>query len=202
MVAFAGKFSLFPHIELGTTVVSASWKEEESVWRVVTTRGVLRSRFLISACGALHQPVLPQISGVHTFTGPSFHSAQWNHQVDIAGKRVGVVGSAASAVQIVPEIADKVDQLFVFQRTPNWFFPKLDPVYPEGLKSLFRKFPFLMTIQRISLFVSVEAWSYVWLHKTILSNWFEKFLKFQMKKQTENLPPSLAEKFIPGEITS
>ena len=197
-MAFAEKFSLFPHIELGTAVVSASWREEESVWRVVTTRGVLQARFLISACGALHRPVLPQIKGVETFTGPSFHSSQWNHRVHIAGKRVGLVGSAASAVQIVPEIADQVEQLFVFQRTPNWFFPKLDPAYSEGLKSLFRMFPFLMTIQRISLFVAVEAWSYVWLHKTILSDWFEKFLKFQMKKQMENFPPSLVEKFIPG----
>ena len=198
LVSFARKFCLFPHIELRTTVMSASWREEEAVWRVVTSRGVLQARFLISACGALHQPVLPQIAGLETFRGPSFHSSQWNHQAELAGKRVGVVGSAASAVQIVPEIADQVDQLFVFQRTPNWFFPKLDPSYSEGLKSLFRMFPFLMTIQRICLFLAVEAWSYVWLHKTILSEWFEKFLKFQMKKQMENFPPSLVEKFIPG----
>ena len=200
LVSFAEKFSLFPHIELGTAVVSASWREEEAVWRVVTTRGVLQARFLISACGALSQPVLPQIPGVETFRGPSFHSSQWNHQVDLTGKRVGLVGSAASAVQIVPEIAGQVDQLFVFQRTPNWFFPKVDPAYSEGLKSLFRMFPFLMTIQRIIFFLTVEAFSYVWLHKSIISDWFEKFLISQMKKQMENFPPSLVKKFIPGNI--
>lgn len=202
LMTFAQEFGLNPHIELDTAVISASWREEEAVWKVVTTRGELRARILISACGALHQPVLPQISGVERFRGPSFHSSQWDHSVDLSGKRVGVVGSAASAVQLVPEIADKVDQLYVFQRTPNWFFPKLDPVYTEGLKDLFRRFPFLMTIQRLILFVSVEAWSLVWLNKGILSDLFGKFLIFQMKSQMEGFSPSLAEKFIPGTFIS
>ena len=181
-------------------MLSATWRPEEAQWRVVTTKGIYHARILISACGALHQPVLPQIRGVDRFRGPSFHSSQWDDSVDLAGKRVAVVGSAASAVQLVPQIADKVDQLFVFQRTPNWFFPKLDPVYSEGVKALFRRFPVLMTIQRLILFITVEAWSLVWLNKGKLSDLFGKFLLLQMKKQMEGFPPSLAEKFIPGSL--
>ena len=79
--------------------------------------------------------------------------------------KVGIVGSAASAVQIAPAIADKVATLTVFQRTPNWYFPKFDPVYPDSVKEVFRKFPFMMTVQRLLFFLLVEAWSLVWLHK-------------------------------------
>ena len=79
--------------------------------------------------------------------------------------KVGIVGSAASAVQIAPAIADKVATLTVFQRTPNWYFPKFDPVYPDSVKEVFRKFPFVMTVQRLLFFLLVEAWSLVWLHK-------------------------------------
>ena len=192
---FATKFNLYPHIQFKTKVTSATWRPEESLWKVVTNRGTLKCRFLISACGALHKPVMPNISGINDFKGDYFHSSQWNHNIDITGKSVGIIGSAASAVQIAPAIADKVGSLHVFQRTPNWFFPKFDPVYPDKLKSIFAQFPFLMTIQRIFFFVLVEAWSMVWLHKSLVSDLFQKVIESGMRRQTTS--QSLADKMIP-----
>ena len=80
---------------------------------------------------------------------------------------VGIIGSAASAVQVVPAIANQVGELRVFQRTPNWFFPKMDPVYPAWLKQVFRWVPFVMTVQRIFFFYMVEGWALLWLTKVL-----------------------------------
>ena len=82
--------------------------------------------------------------------------------------QVGIIGSAASAVQVVPAIANHVGELRVFQRTPNWFFPKMDPVYPDWLKKVFRRVPFLMTLQRVFFFYMVEGWALLWLTKVTL----------------------------------
>ena len=86
----------------------------------------------------------------------------------LSSLQVGIIGSAASAVQVVPVIANHVGELRVFQRTPNWFFPKMDPVYPDWLKKVFRRVPFLMTLQRIFFFYMVEGWALLWLTKVTL----------------------------------
>ena len=156
------------------------------MWKVVTSKGTLKCKILISACGALHKPSLPSIGGIQDFKGKSFHSANWDHEATLEGKRVGIIGSAASAVQIVPTIAKKVKELFVFQRTPNWFFPKLDPVYSDTVKHLFRRIPILMTIQRVILFLLVEVWAAIWLTKGRLSQWFQLFIEGNMRAQLED----------------
>ena len=117
---FASNFDLYSHTQFDTRGMSASWRQEEGVWKVVTNKGTAECRILLSATGALHKPVLPDIEGRHAFQGASFHSSEWDHEAEIRGKRVGIVGSAASAVQIAPAIADRVKSLHVFQRTPNW----------------------------------------------------------------------------------
>ena len=193
---FSSKFELYPHIQFDTRVRSAVWRSEEGVWKVVTNMGSIKCRVLISACGALHKPVLPQIEGMQRFRGDSFHSSNWNHDVDIRGKNVGIVGSAASAVQIAPAIADKVGSLHVFQRTPNWYFPKFDPVYPELVKKLFQHFPYLMTVQRLLFFMLVEAWSLVWLHKSRVSDMFQTVIEAGVRTQAGD-NQSLADKMIP-----
>jgi len=192
---FARKYDLYPHIQFNTTVTSATWRPEDGVWKVVTNQGVLKCRILISACGALHQPLLPQIEGIHKFRGDSFHSSNWNHNLNLTGKKVGIVGSAASAVQIAPKLADNVGSLYVFQRTPNWYFPKFDPVYPEYVKKVFRTVPFTMTLMRWAFFLLVEGWSMVWLHKSFVSDLFQKVIEAGMRKQAGN--EALAQKLIP-----
>jgi len=196
LISFTKNFGLKPHIQFETSVKTATWSQNEAMWTIVTNKGEMKCRILISACGALHKPITPEIEGAEQFRGDSFHSSNWNHGVDITGKKVGIVGSAASAVQIAPSISDKVDSLYVFQRTPNWYFPKFDPIYPEELKKIFKIFPFLMTIQRLFFFFLVEGWSLVWLRKGRLSEWFQIIIESGMRKQAGG-NQSLMKKIIP-----
>lgn len=121
------KRGLKPHIRFGAEFERAEWDEEGMRWRIFLTDGrELRARHLVSGVGALHVPSIPKLKGAENFKGPAFHSARWDHSVDLAGKNVAVVGTGASAIQIVPNIADKTNQLYVFQRTAPWVLPKVD----------------------------------------------------------------------------
>ncbi|MCI0857017.1 MAG: NAD(P)/FAD-dependent oxidoreductase, partial [Chloroflexi bacterium] len=146
-------------MRFNTEVVSATFDEEACTWslRLRLADGAeetIEVQALISAVGQLNRPKLPDITGRETFDGPSFHSAQWDHSVDLRGKRVAVIGTGASAAQFVPEIAEQVAQLSVFQRTPAWFLPV--PNYrdetPAGLQWLFRHVPHYMHWYRFWLF--------------------------------------------------
>jgi cation diffusion facilitator CzcD-associated flavoprotein CzcO len=119
------KFDLRKHIRLNTTVASAHWEEEKLLWRIRTADGQeVTCRIFISGGGSSSVPTLPRIEGRDDFQGLSFHSYYWPHDpVELEGKRVGIIGTGASAVQIIPEIAPAVDQLYVFQRHPNWCAP-------------------------------------------------------------------------------
>ncbi len=156
---FADRHGLRAHIRFETTVEEAVFDEAKGVWRVeVKTaeggREFLEGAALITAVGQLNQPRYPDIEGLETFDGPSFHSARWRHDVDLTGKRVAVIGTGASAFQFVPEIAPKVAQLNVFQRTPPWMLP--GPNYhldvPEGKKWLLEHMPFYDKWYRFYLF--------------------------------------------------
>lgn len=121
------KYGLRPKIRFNTKVLGAVFDDDESLWRIELDSGdVVTARFLINACGVLITPKLPDIDGVDSFAGVTMHTARWDHSQDLAGKRVAVIGTGASAVQVIPEIAPIVKQLTVFQRTPIWCFPKFD----------------------------------------------------------------------------
>lgn len=125
------KYGIRSRIRFNTKVVSAEFDDERSLWRVQTDPGgVLTARFLIGASGVLTVPNLPDIDGVDSFAGVTMHTARWDHGQDLTGKRVGIIGTGASAVQVIPEIAPIVKRLTVFQRTPIWCFPKLDVPLP------------------------------------------------------------------------
>ncbi|WP_317493827.1 NAD(P)/FAD-dependent oxidoreductase [Haloechinothrix sp. LS1_15] len=113
---------LWPHIHLGTEVTSATFSENR--WRVTTADGAVREAdFLVSATGVLHRPVVPDIPGRDAFTGAAFHSARWDHSIPLAGKRVGVIGTGSTGMQIVTALAGEVGELTLFQRTPQWVLP-------------------------------------------------------------------------------
>jgi len=117
----ADAFDLRRHLHLGEETQSAVWDEARSTWRITTSTGNrFEANAIVSALGQLNRPMLPDIVGRERFAGPTFHSARWDHSVDLGGKRVAVIGSAASAVQIVPEVAKVAKHLSIFQRTPNW----------------------------------------------------------------------------------
>jgi 4-hydroxyacetophenone monooxygenase len=127
----ADAFDLRRHIRFGTEVVSAEWSEAEATWSVeVRTAGgateTLTANAVVSAVGQLNRPNFPDIAGRDSFAGPAFHSARWDHGVDLQGKRVAVIGTGASAMQFIPEIAPEVGELLVFQRTPAWMGPTPD----------------------------------------------------------------------------
>lgn len=129
------KYGIRSRIRFNTEVVSAVFDDERALWRVRTDPGdEVTARFLISACGVLTVPKLPDIDGVDSFAGLTMHTARWDHTQDLTGKRVAVIGTGASAVQIIPEIAPLVAQLTVFQRTPIWCFPKFDVPLPAAAR--------------------------------------------------------------------
>jgi 4-hydroxyacetophenone monooxygenase len=127
----ADAFGLRGHIRFDTEVLAAEWSEDDLAWSVRVrdaggTETTLTANALISAVGQLNRPSFPDIAGRDTYAGESFHSAQWDHTVDLRGKRVAVIGTGASAVQFIPEIATEAGELLVFQRTPPWFAPTPD----------------------------------------------------------------------------
>lgn len=154
----ADEYGLAPHLRLGNGVASARWDEERARWQLVLESGeAVEARFLVSAMGMFGGIARPEIPGLEEFSGTIFHSAEWNHDHDLANERVGVIGSAASAVQFVPEIARRAGQLHVFQRTANWVLPKDDePFTPEQIEA-FHDDPELMQERRDQIFNIVEV---------------------------------------------
>ena len=155
----AEEYGIREHVQFNTEVTFADWDDERATWRV-TTRGpggaeqTHEVQVLISAVGQLNRPKIPDIPGLDSFDGPLFHSAQWDHSVDLAGKRVAVIGTGASASQFIPHVAEEAGELTIFQRTPNWYLPiphYHDPV-PDGLQWLFQHVPHYAQWYRFWLF--------------------------------------------------
>jgi cation diffusion facilitator CzcD-associated flavoprotein CzcO len=143
------KYGIGSRIRLGTKVISAQFDDEHALWRVQTDPGgEITARFLISASGVLTVPKLPEIQGVDSFAGITMHTARWDHNQNLTGKRVGIIGTGASAVQVIPEIAPVVARLTVFQRTPIWCFPKLDFPLPAPVRWAMRV-PGAKVVQRL-----------------------------------------------------
>src|SRR5919112_1823608 len=130
----------------GTNLDSAEWDEDQHLWRISTSVGALTADVLVSAAGALSDPKNPDIAGFDSFEGEVFHSARWNHDYDLAGKRVAVIGTGASAIQIVPEIAPVVGHLDVYQRTAPWVIPRNDRDYPRVEKLAFTRVPAIQSV--------------------------------------------------------
>ena len=140
---------LSPDIRFGQTVRECVW--EGSGWRVETDKETFRAQHLVSAVGQLHVPNTPDFPGREAFGGAAFHSAEWDHSIDWRGKRVAVIGNAATAVQIVPAIAPEVERLTVYQRSANWIVKKPDRAYTSVEKWLGRRVPALAKAYRASL---------------------------------------------------
>jgi len=129
------KFDVRRHVQFGTKVSDANWSDDESQWRVTTDTGeIFECQVLISGLGMFNDLKWPTVEGIEDFEGDYFHSARWDHDVDLKGKRVGVVGLAASAIQFTPELAKEVEHLTVYQRTANWVVPK--PNTPHSQETL------------------------------------------------------------------
>ncbi|MFC3712895.1 flavin-containing monooxygenase [Sphingoaurantiacus capsulatus] len=134
------RFGLGKHIRYGADVAGAAWDERGKIWRVALADGeVIHARTLVSAIGVLHHPNYPDIPGLKDFGGKLIHTAEWDHGYDVAGKAVAVIGTGASAVQVVPAIVDKVGKLSVFQRTAAWIAPRFDRAFDDAKRAQLRR---------------------------------------------------------------
>jgi cation diffusion facilitator CzcD-associated flavoprotein CzcO len=161
----ADKYDVRPHMRFNTTVESARWDEDAKTWRVTLADGAtLTTRYLITATGFLSQPHTPDIPGITGFEGKVIHTTAWDDNYDLAGKRVAIIGTGATAVQLIPELAKTVADLTVYQRTPIWVVPKLDFRFSERAKRLFARVPFAQRVIRSVTDAIYEFFIYVGLH--------------------------------------
>ncbi len=155
--AVTDRHGVRPYIRFGTELTEARWDNGPARWRLRTSRGDLTADVVIAAAGPLSTPSLPDIPGLDTFPGQIFHSARWDHGADLAGKRVAVVGTGASAIQIVPQIQPAAGRLTLFQRTPAWVMPRRDRRISDAEKWLYRRVPLTGRMVRLGLHASREA---------------------------------------------
>ena len=142
------KAGLMPHFRFRTEVVRLSFDEARNRWDLTCADGqTIEAEFVVTAVGQLHRPATPAIPGREIFGGTQFHSAQWDHSVDLTGKRVAVIGNAASAVQFVPQIAPLAAQLTIFQRSANWLLPRKDRLYSPRLQRRMTRWPWLARLR-------------------------------------------------------
>lgn len=191
------KWGLRAHLRLGTEIVEARFDEAAGAWTLTTGAGeTVRARVVISAVGGLVDPALPEIKGLESFAGEIFHTARWNHDYELTGKRVAVIGTGASAVQVVPAIAGQVERLTVFQRTPAWVVPKLDKRYSPRARRLFARFPLLLRASRFVKYATSELLGpMIFLDAPRLSALGERMSLRHLHAQVKD--PALREKLTP-----
>ncbi|MFC9433664.1 flavin-containing monooxygenase [Nocardia sp. NPDC057030] len=167
-------YELEPYIRFQSEAVSYEFDDGSDRWVVRTADGEeYRPRAVIAAHGALHQPHIPEFKGREKFTGPVFHSARWDHSVDLTGKRVAVIGTGASGIQLVPHIADAAAHVEVYQRNPHWVLPKMDRPVTGVEQRLFKLFPGAMKVYRNAAF---------WLHEAPVYGYFHPRWNFLLKR--------------------
>ncbi|OLT29445.1 4-hydroxyacetophenone monooxygenase [Actinomadura sp. CNU-125] len=154
----ADKYRVREHIRFGAAVESMEYDDAAKRWNVTLAGGtVLTPKAIVSGIGALHIPAFPELPGIERFQGTTFHSAEWNHDYDLTGKRVAVIGTGASAIQFVPQIAKRVEHLALFQRTPPWIQPKPDRSFPAPVRAAFEKVPGAARAFRDGIYWTLEA---------------------------------------------
>ncbi len=153
----ARESGVLDRFHFGVTFEDAAWDEDDQLWTVTTDHGNVTADFLVTGTGGLSEPRLPEIEGIESFEGEIFHSARWNHDYDLTGKRVAVIGTGASAIQIVPEIAEQVSHLDLYQRTAPWVMPRRDRDYTRVEKLAFRYVPLFQKAYRTGIYWGREC---------------------------------------------
>lgn len=191
------KHGLRPHLRLGTEIVEARFDETDGTWTLTTDSGERHvARAVIAAAGGLVDPSFPDLKGLSSFRGEILHTARWDHDYELTGRRVGVVGTGASAVQVVPNVAPQVAKLTVFQRTPGWVVPKNDKVYGEATRRRLARFPFLLRASRLAKYWLSELFGpMIFLDSERLSRIGEKLSLAHLRQQVKD--PELRRKLTP-----
>ncbi|WP_439957539.1 flavin-containing monooxygenase [Nocardia crassostreae] len=152
----ADRYGVIAKTIFGCTVNAARWNDTDARWEIDSTHGEFTADVLIGAFGVLVEPSMPEIPGIETFAGEVFHSSRWNHDVDLTGKRVAVIGTGASAIQIIPAIAGTVGRLDVYQRTAAWVLPRADRPYTRLEQAAFRLVPGYRALVRARIYTARE----------------------------------------------
>ena len=183
LTTVADQTGLRRRLVTGCELLGAAWDDDLQRWHVQTSLGNLTATVLVAATGALSTPKLPDVPGLNRFGGKVFHSATWNHDHDLTGERVAVVGTGASAVQFVPEIVDRTAHLTVFQRTPAWVMPRLDRTLGRFEKALYRRIPLVQKLVRGSVYTYREGYLALLAHLAWLLPLVQLVAKAQLRRQ-------------------
>jgi len=180
-------FDLTPHIRFGENVTKLRFDEDAGIWHVATAGGQeYQARAVVFAGGPLSNFSLPKIAGIDDFKGKKIHSAAWDHSYDMTGKRVAVIGTGASGIQIIPELVKTAEFVKVFQRTPAWVIPRMDYETPEWQKKLFAKVPFAQTALRQALYVTHESMALAVIWNSPLTLVAESLARGHLKRQVKD----------------
>ena len=156
LLRVAKEHGVTPHVRTNTEVLAMHWDADAHRWELQTSSGPMRARALVLGAGPLHEPVTPNIEGLASFEGTHFHSARWRHDYDLTGRRVAVVGTGSSAIQLVPKIQPEVESLVLFQRTAPWVLPKPDHAYPAIEQAAFARLPGFRRAYRSAIYGALE----------------------------------------------
>ncbi len=193
----ARRHGMLDRIRLKTEVNRAGWDGERRKWILETSAGEHQADLLLTACGQLNVPKMPPISGLQEFEGPAFHTAQWRHDVDLRGKRVAVIGTGCSAIQVVPAVQPIVEHVDVYQRSPGWTIPRMDFAYSERAKRLFERLPILQRLDRASIIAFHELGAAAMTSKPWLRPPFRAVGRHQINKAIKD--PELRRKVTPSD---
>lgn len=188
-------FGLRPHIRFDSELLRASWDDERRHWRLRTSRGELTADLVVSATGPLSDPRLPDVPGLADFPGAVFHTSRWDHDYDLKGKRVAVIGTGASAIQIVPAIQPQVKSLTVVQRTPPWVLPRVDRGINRAEQWLHRQIPATAKARRGLLWLVREFQVGAFVRRPRLLKAAEEVARTNMRRSIKD--PELRRKLTP-----
>ncbi len=220
----ADRYGVRSRIQFGTQVVGLAYDEDACLWsvrlartsevrRFMAERGLnpgdalpvddpgmpavrtVHARVVVSGMGALSTPAFPKLKGLESFKGHAFHSQQWDHAYDLAGKRVAVIGTGASAVQFVPRIQPTVARIDVYQRTPPWILPKADGAIPLPLRKLYRSFPLARQLRRLMIYLGLESRAIALAFLPVLVRAAEAYARHHLRKEVSD--PVLRAKLTP-----
>ena len=192
----AKKYGVLDKHRFGTEVTGAWWDEDALHWRVETTTGNYTADVLVPAVGALCEPALPEIEGIESFEGEIFHSSRWNHDVDLTGKRIAVIGTGASAIQLVPEVAKVAGRLDVYQRTAPWVMPRHDRDYPAVERFIYKHIPGAQRVAREAIYWGRESFVLGFAFQPKILRAAQAIAKKHIGKQIDD--PELRKKVTPN----
>jgi cation diffusion facilitator CzcD-associated flavoprotein CzcO len=192
----AREAGVLPHIRFSTELLAARFDEVTATWEVETSAGTVRADVLVLGSGGLSEPSIPDLPGLERFAGATFHSATWDHGHDLAGERVAVIGTGASAIQFVPHVQRKAARMTLFQRTAPWVMPRRDRAISAAERALFRRVPAAQKLSRAGIYVGRESWLLGFTRYPGLMGLAERIARSHLRRQVPD--PVLREKLTPS----